>query len=451
MKWTKTQTQALEAAFAALDDVGIDWLVLRNHRGLPHANRSKDVDLGLDKKQFRIAEQTISEALRGAGFDRILVDDFQYVRCLTFFSTSMPDPQSLKIDLLDGFVFRGAQVFHFRQLFEDAQHDGGFAIPSATDDAVMLWLKPLITGGIVKSKYLSDINRAALNDPSGFRAILERILTLDWAGRAWSKIEAGDIKATIAMQAGLRKSVWQRAFRRAPFATLRDAMHHVISELLRRSRRPTATFLAVLGPDGSGKTTFITALRERLATLQIKDLEGVEVTHFRPHLLPNINQLLTGKPEVISESNNPHSAPPAGKVSSFLRIGYYSLDYILGYWLKIRRSSIRGRTMIFDRYFYDFTVDPQRSRLSLPLWVVKIFLFFIPKPDLIIVLDATSSVIYARKQELQPEEIDRQLTAYRKLADDDPIRFLRLDSAQSPEAMVDVATHEVITRLYPEI
>jgi thymidylate kinase len=451
MSWTATQARALGAAFAALDDAGIDWLVLRNHQGLPEINHSKDVDLGLDKKDFRSAERAISEAVRGAEFDRVLVEDFQYVRCLTFFSTSTPNPQSIKIDLLDGFVFRGAQVFHFQPLFEDAQHDGGFAIPSATDDAVMLWLKPLITGGIVKQKYLSDIHLAALNDPAGFQAVLERILTLEWAARAWSKIEVGDIEATISMRAGLRKSVWQRAFRRAPLATLRDAMHHVISELLRRSRRPPATFLAVLGPDGSGKTTFITALSDRLATLQVKDLEGVEVTHFRPHLLPNINQLLTGKPEVISKFNNPHSAPPAGKVSSFLRIGYYSLDYILGYWLKIRRLSIRGRTMIFDRYFYDFIVDPQRSRLSLPLWVVKIFLFFIPKPDLIIVLDATSSVIYARKQELQPEEIDRQLTAYRKLADDDPIRFLRLDSAQSPEAMVDVATQEVITRLYPEI
>jgi thymidylate kinase len=209
--------------------------------------------------------------------------------------------------------------------------------------------------------------------------------------------------------------------------------------------------LAVLGPDGAGKTTFIQVLRERLAKLQAKDLETIEIRHFRPHLLPNINQLLTGKPEVISEFNNPHSAPPAGKVSSFLRIGYYSLDYILGYWLKIRRHSIRGRTMIFDRYFYDFIVDPQRSRLSLPLWAVKIFLFFIPKPDLIIVLDASSSVIYSRKQELQPEEIDRQLSAYRKLAYDDPVRFLRLDAAQSPEAMVDVAAHEIIMRLYRKI
>jgi thymidylate kinase len=451
MNWTEIQAKALGAAFAALDDAGIDWLVLRNHQGLPQANRSKDVDLGLDKREFRRAERAISKAVRGAGFDRVLVEDFQYVRCLTFFSTSTPKPQSLKIDLLDGFVFRGAQVFHFRQIFGDAQHDGGFTVPSATDDAVMLWLKPLITGGIVKSKYLADIHRTALNDPAGFRAVLERILTQDWATRAWSKIEVGDIEATTAMQAGLRKSVWRRAFRDAPIATLRGAMHHIISELMRRARRPSATLLAVLGPDGSGKTTFISALRERLATLQIKDLENVEVMHFRPHLIPNINQLLTGKPEVISEFNNPHSAPPAGKVSSVLRMGYYTLDYILGYWLKIRRSSIRGRTVIFDRYFYDFIVDPQRSRLSLPMWVSKIFLFFIPKPDLIFVLDANSSVIYARKQELQPQEIDRQLAAYRKLADSDPGRFLRLDANQSTETMVDVATQEAITRLYRKI
>lgn len=448
MTWTEAHGRALAAAFAALESAGIDWLVLRNHQGLPQTNRSKDVDIGLDKADFSRAKKAIARALKEMGFEKLLVEDFQYVRCLTFFNVNGPAPLSMKIDLLDGFVFRGAQLFHFRELLSNARREGGFVIPSMIDDAAMLWIKPLLTGGIVKSKYLPEIRRAAGEDPKGFKAVLDRILTRKWSALAWSRIENDDIPGTIALKSGLRRSGWLRAFGRHPLTTLRDAAYHVLFELARRYRRPPAGFFAVLGPDGVGKTTFIALLRCRLATLQVKDLEDVEVGHFRPHILPNINQLLTGKVETIGAFNDPHSAPPAGRLSSFLRISYYSLDYIFGYALKLRRRMIGGRTMIFDRYFYDFIVDPRRSRLSLPSWAPKSLLFLVPKPDLVFVLDTDAAEIYSRKRELQPDEIERQLTDYRKLVDGDPARFLRVDAGQSPEAMVDTAVREMVTRLY---
>ena len=451
MSWTETHAKALRAAFAALDAAGIDWLVLRNHEGLPQSNRSKDVDLGIEKSDFRRAERAITGAVGEIGFDRVLVDDFQYVRCLTFFRMDGPSPQSIKIDLLDGFVFRGAQVFHFRQLFADARRDGRFVVPSVNDDAVMLWAKPLLTGGIVKPKYLPDIEQAARKDPQGFRAVLDRIFTPDLAEKAWSKIAAGNVEATIPLKAALRRSAWQRALRRNPVRSLRDAFHHVIAELARRSQRTPATMMSVMGPDGVGKTTFIERFAARLADLQIKDREAIEVQHFRPHLIPNINQLLTGKPEVVSDFNNPHSAAPASMPSSLLRISYYWTDYVLGYWLKNRQRLIRGHNIIFDRYFFDFIVDPRRSRLSLPGWVPRLFLSVTPTPALVFFLDADAEQIFARKQELQPDEIARQLAAYRALAECDPGRFVRLDASQSPDLVVRDALHAVIERSYPKV
>src|SRR5690606_38149875 len=129
--------------------------------------------------------------------DRVSVEDFQYVRCLTFFNVSGPIPLSIKIDLLDGFVFRGAQVFHFRDLWIRARRAGDFVVPSAGDDAAMLWMKPLLTGGIVKPKYVADIQRAVRDEPASFRTLLERVLMKREAGLVWSKIGAGDIYGTI--------------------------------------------------------------------------------------------------------------------------------------------------------------------------------------------------------------------------------------------------------------
>jgi thymidylate kinase len=41
----------------------------------------------------------------------------------------------------------------------------------------------------------------------------------------------------------------------------------------------------------------------------------------------------------------------------------------------------------------------------------------IPNPDLVFVLDAPTEVIYSRKQELSPEEIDRQRLKFIKISE----------------------------------
>lgn len=57
-------------------------------------------------------------------------------------------------------------------------------------------------------------------------------------------------------------------------------------------------------------------------------------------------------------------------------------------------------------------IDPARYRNGTPQWVVKLVRFFIPQPQLWIVLDAPTDVIQARKAEVSYEETERQRRAY---------------------------------------
>lgn len=451
MSWSDHQARALGGIFEALDAAGVQWLVLRNHHGLPESNRSKDVDLGLAKKDFAKAQAVVSRAARSAGFDRILVENFQYVRCLTFFGAFPEGVRSLKLDLLDGFVFRGAQLFEFSELWSASTPYRSFRIPHATDDGVMLWMKPLVTGGIVKSRYVPDILAAAQADPSGFRDRLDSTFRPDGAGAVWSRIEAGALDDTVSMKRALRRAAWSQALRKDPAGTVLAAVEHVVSEVRRRLRRRPATFVSVAGPDGVGKSTFIEGLAREIADLQVKDADAVFVRHFRPHVLPNIKELLTGKAETLSDFQKPHRAPPASVPSSLFRVAYYWADYVLGYWKVTRPRCIAGGIAIFDRYFYDFLVDPRRSRLSLPEWVTRAFLALTPKPDLVFILDADPDTIFARKQELSRDEIDRQLKAYRSLAQRNPRRFVRLNASQSPDGVVGDALRALVERSYPRI
>ena len=79
---------------------------------------------------------------------------------------------------------------------------------------------------------------------------------------------------------------------------------------------------------------------------------------------------------------------------------------------KVAPAKIRSTFVIFDRYYDDILIDPARYRNGTPQLVVKLFRFFIPQPQLWIVLDAPTTVIQARKAEVSYEETERQRRTY---------------------------------------
>jgi len=90
---------------------------------------------------------------------------------------------------------------------------------------------------------------------------------------------------------------------------------------------------------------------------------------------------------------------------------YYTFGFI-GLYLALARSTL----VLNDRHFVDILVDRKRYRYGGPLWLLHLIWRVIPKPDLIIVLDASPQVLQARKQEVSFEETARQRNAYLSLA-----------------------------------
>ena len=56
---------------------------------------------------------------------------------------------------------------------------------------------------------------------------------------------------------------------------------------------------------------------------------------------------------------------------------------------------IRTRLVIFDRYIYDLLVDSKRVRYGGPAWMLRLLARIVPRPELVILLDAPrgSSVV----------------------------------------------------------
>lgn len=164
-------------------------------------------------------------------------------------------------------------------------------------------------------------------------------------------------------------------------------------------------FVALLGPDGAGKSTLIQNLQESLA----KPFEGrSSVFHLRPSVI--------GGTVEKGPVTNPHGKPPRSALLSLLKILYYALDYCLGYLLKVRPLLVCSSLVLFDRYFDDLLADPRRYRFGGPQWFPRVVRRLIPKPNLFLILDVPEKQLLARKCEVSPEELRRQQHSYRQLA-----------------------------------
>jgi hypothetical protein len=72
--------------------------------------------------------------------------------------------------------------------------------------------------------------------------------------------------------------------------------------------------------------------------------------------------------------------------------------------------------IIFDRYYDDIYIDPKRFRYGGNITIAKYFKKIIPKPDLnFILITDKVELIHKRKEEINIEELSRQINEYNKI------------------------------------
>jgi thymidylate kinase len=180
---------------------------------------------------------------------------------------------------------------------------------------------------------------------------------------------------------------------------------------VRRVLQPTGVVVALLGPDGCGKS----AIGDRFVVDIVPAFRGVKRFHLRPSIIGTGSSVGVGEPVI-----DPHGKAPRGVLPSVAKILFFLADYLVGYWGKIRPLKVRSHLVLFDRYYHDMLVDPKRYRYGAPMGFARFAARFIPKPDMFLVLDAPADVIHSRKQEVSFAETERQREAYLTFAKNNP-------------------------------
>lgn len=379
------------------------YCILHGWHSLPEGLTS-DLDIVAVPESLCAFERTLLHSEYGE-----IVQLLHYAASSFYFVLAMRDengPRFVPLDTSTDYRAKGFVFFSPDELLLERQLWNGFWIASPEVEFKYLLVKKVIKGAIPEYQkgrlkhLLQELGEKA-------QQVAVNLFGPEWGKRVVFWIHEESWNALEANLSGLKRALlWQRV-KQDPLNPFR----YWIPELKRiwlRWRYPTGLFIAVLGPDGVGKSTLVNHLQTRL----LSAFRRTAVFHFRPGLLRRKD---SGAPV-----SDPHGRPSRPWPFSTAKILYYALDYVIGYLLRVRPKLVKSTLVFFDRYYDDLLVDPLRYRYGGPPWLAHLARRFIPRPDLFLILDVPEDELRARKQEVSRQELRRQRNAYRKLASELP-------------------------------
>ena len=371
-----------------------DYAVLRNFEGLPDKNKSRDIDIIITRKSYIALKHTLLKLIDSSGWriitylhsDRLITyvcgfscgEHIELVQWDFFFNTSvwgillMDASEFVQHRQFNGFLYYMEVEYQFLDKYLYNR-----AVGSQFPDKYA-WMREKTSQSLVVKEKIKAVFRVN------------------------SIEECDNTDSHILVMRAVAANFLQR-----PFNTIGNVLLFLWTFIRNYICSNTGFSIGFTGPDGSGKTTVIDLMIENFGEVFRK---AHVYFHFRPMLFGNLGEVAHSaglKKDVDRNYDQPHRGGKTGMLSSLLRLGYYSVDYLLGYFLRVKPVTRITRLAIFDRYYTDIICDSRRSRIYLPLK----FLYgwgrcFIPSLDYNILLTAHTDTILGRKNELNREGIE---------------------------------------------
>lgn len=368
----------LYTAFHSLEQGSVRWCLLR----LPSnpAAPSGDVDLLID----RADADRVRHLLEAVGFVRFPGgSDAAASKFLAYHAST---GRWLWLHVTTELAFGPAHALRAPAeagCLDRRWSDGVVAALTADDMFWVLLLHRVIDKGVIGAQDAGDLQKlASLATASGpLGRIVTTVSPSGWDAERFIELaRKGDWAVLESVAAELLAS-WMQKQRGGARARL---IHHRLRKLMRLrtilARR--GLNVALLGPDGAGKSTLAA---------------GISDAFFAP-VCPIYMGLGHDRPALFASLRGP---------------GLYTLGCLLSQWWRYaiaQYHQTRGRLVIFDRYTYD-SLPPSSRRLGPFLRATRwMRAHALPPPNLVLVLDVSGEVMYTRKRERDPAslEADRQ-------------------------------------------
>ncbi|MEQ1760653.1 MAG: hypothetical protein ABL986_20275 [Vicinamibacterales bacterium] len=261
---------------------------------------------------------------------------------------------------------------------------GATYAPGVEDELIALLLHEMLDKGAFREHRIARLKvlRGQVSDERRLTSHLSRY----WPGQSWPRLSDAIARDGWEKLLSERSAVSRAIAQHAPLRTaLTGVRDRGLRSLFRLAGlfRPNAPSLALLAPDGAGKSTLTS---------------GIESRFFGP-VCPVYMGLYQAS-AVKGRGKTPGLGLAGLLATQWRRYG------------KARYRQAAGQLVLFDRYSYDALL-PVRGKPTLLRRVRRWLLAWtVPAPSLTVVLDAPGDMLFARKGEHTADLLESQRQAY---------------------------------------
>jgi thymidylate kinase len=326
---------------------------------------------------------------------------------MTIVEMYFKDDSFLSIDLLHQFKRKQLQLFEASPLLISAMaNKDGLMVPAARFDFEYCFLFYTLNGATIPKKYKTFYMQQNELQQNRIFNYIEKKYDLKLLNNndlfSYNPYFKLRVKSKINTAAfNVKVALWINQF---------NYVLDTVKDILFRK----GMIITFSGVDGAGKTTIIEKVKNRLQSKYRKD---VVLLRHRPGILPILSAIKHGKKEAeqIASVTLPRKGKNNSVLSSIMRFSYYFTDYMIGQVYVYFKYVLRGKIVLYDRYYFDFINDAKRSNIQLNRSFLKALYRLVFKPKLNFFLYADAKTILARKQEMIAPEIDQLTILYKQL------------------------------------